>query len=155
MATPHDHPEESSQKEIKTQLQQMFKKMPEEIPVVLFARPGKNDVFADAARQALQYFAQLTDKIVFREFDLDHKQAKKWKVSHSPTLLIAPEKYAIRWLGAPVGEEGRIFLEAILYVGFGQTGISGASRKVLDQIKDKRHIKLFVSPSCPTAPPRR
>ena len=45
-----------------------------------------------------------------------------------------------------------MLVEALIYVGFKKTGISDQSLKVLDQIKDKRAIKLFVSPSCPYCP---
>jgi thioredoxin reductase (NADPH) len=151
MASTHNHAEHSEQ-QIEKELKQVFDKMPAKIPVFLFSRPGKNDVFSDAARQAVQYFSQLSGKIVFSEFDLSHEQAKKWGITASPTLLIDPERYNIRWLGAPIGEEGRIFIETLIYMGFKKTGISNQSLKVLNQIKNKRAIKLFVSPSCPYCP---
>lgn len=147
-----DHPESPAPQKTIRQLEVVFQKIPEIIPVYLFSRPGENDVFVEAARKAMGYFTRMTGRIILHELDLSHAQAEKWKISHSPTLLIAPEKYGIRWLGAPVGEEGRILLEALIYVGFRQTGMSDASRKVLDQIKDRRDIKMFVSPSCPYCP---
>ena len=152
MESTHDHPGDPSQQEVENELKQVFEKMPEKITVYLFAQPGKNDIFADMARQAIRYFRQLTDKINFREFDLSHDQAKKWNIENSPTILIDPENYNIRWLGAPVGEEGRIFIETLIYVGSKKTGIGQQALNVLNQIKDKRDIKLFVSPSCPYCP---
>jgi len=152
MATTHEHVHDPSQQEMEKELKQVFEKMPAEIPVYLFARTGKGDVFADTTRQALQYFSQLTNKITFHEFDLDHDLAKKWNIENSPTILIDPEHYSIRWLGAPIGEEGRIFIEALIFVGFKETGIGQQAANVLKQIKDKRAIKLFVSPSCPYCP---
>jgi len=146
----HDH--DPSQQEMEKELKQVFEKMPEEIPVYLFAQPGKNDIFADTARQAIQYFSQLTNKITFHEFDLNHDQAKKWNIENSPTILIDPEHYNIRWLGAPIGEEGRIFIETLIFVGFKKTDIGQQAANVLNQIQDKRDIKLFVSPSCPYCP---
>ena len=151
MDSTHEHPE-PSENEIEKELKQVFEKIPTEIPIFLFARRGKNDVYADAARNAITYFTRLSRKIVFHEFNLSSEQAKKWGIAESPTLLIDPEHYNIRWLGAPIGEEGRMLVEALIYVGFKKTGISDQSLKVLDQIKDKRAIKLFVSPSCPYCP---
>ena len=148
----HEHSGEPSQQEIEKELKQVFDKMPEEIPVYLFAQPGKNDVFSDAARQAIRYFRQLTHKIIFHEFDLDHDQAKKWNIVNSPTILIDPAHYNIRWLGAPIGEESRIFIETLIFVGYKKTGIGQQALNVLNQIKDRRDIKLFVSPSCPYCP---
>lgn len=152
MEPTHEHHDDPAQEQMERELKQVFDKIPEEIPIYLFARPGKNDVFTDTARQAIRYFRQLTGKIVFREFDLSHDEAKKWNIRNSPTILIDPEHYNIRWLGAPIGEEGRIFIEALIFVGFKKTGIGQQSLNVLKQIKDRRDIKLFVSPSCPYCP---
>ncbi|MDA3895557.1 MAG: FAD-dependent oxidoreductase [Desulfobacteraceae bacterium] len=152
MKPTHKHEHDPAQQEMEKELKQVFEKMPEEIPVYLFAQTGKNDVFADTARQAIQYFSQLTNKITFHEFDLDHDLAKKWNIENSPTILIDPEHYNIRWLGAPIGEEGRIFIETLIFVGFKKTGVGQQALNVLNQIKDKRDIKLFVSPSCPYCP---
>ena len=66
--------------------------------------------------------------------------------------LIAPDRYGIRWLGAPLGEEARTFLETILMVGSGMSGLSDQSRKVIEKIDSVRQIKVFVSPSCPYCP---
>ena len=97
-----------SERDFIAQLKTVFEKMPHEIPLYMFVEQGKDDDFIRASRQMVRAFRELTDKITFREFPLDHELAKKWQVTASPTLLIAPETYSIRWLGAPVGEEGRL-----------------------------------------------
>jgi hypothetical protein len=53
-----------------------------EVPIFLYTQPGQNDVFSDAARQAVRFFRQVTDKIVFREFNLSHESAKKQKIEY-------------------------------------------------------------------------
>jgi thioredoxin reductase (NADPH) len=145
----HDHyDQEASEKKIKD----LFEKIKNPIPVYLFAQRGKNDVFSDTARQVIRYFKELTGKIDFREFDVTHDMARKWDVTDSPTILIDPDRYHIRWLGAPLGEEGRIFVEALLLAGFRMSNLSKQSLSVIKQITEKRHIKLFVSFSCPYCP---
>ena len=94
----------------------------------------------------------VSSKITLREHDLDHELAKKWHITHSPTLLIAPDKYSIRWLGAPMGEEARTFLEILILVGLGQSQLSEQSLKVIKRIDSARQIKIFVSPTCPYCP---
>jgi thioredoxin reductase (NADPH) len=84
-----------------------------------------------------------------REYDLDHELARKWNITSSPTLVIAPEQYAIRWLGAPMGEEARTFLEILILVGLGKSQLSDQSMNV---IKSPRNVKIFVSPTCPYCP---
>lgn len=141
-----------SPQEAEKEFKKVFDKIEKPIPVYLFAQTIANDLFSDTARQVIRYFKELTGKVDFREFNLGHEFAEKWKVEHSPTILVDPEHYNIRWLGAPLGEEGRIFIEALLLTGFKKSNISNQSLGVLNQIKEPRNIKLFVSFSCPYCP---
>ena len=141
--------EETLQVEAQQELAKMFDRLTRDLPLFLFAQPGINDVFSDAARQVIRLFRQVTDKIVLREFSLDHEQAKKWNIEHSPTLLFDPDNYNIRWFGAPLGEEARIFLEALLLIGLRESGLSDQSIEMMQRMDGKRDIKVFVSASCP------
>jgi thioredoxin reductase (NADPH) len=134
------------------QLVDIFDKMPYEIPLFLFTSPGKNDLFSQAARQVIRLVREMAPKIDLREYDLDHKLARKWKVKYPPTLLVDPEHYHVRWVGAPMGEEARSFVEALIMMGYRDTNISDESLKILHKIESPRKIKLFVSPSCPYCP---
>jgi thioredoxin reductase (NADPH) len=134
------------------QLKATFDQLPNEIPLFLFTAKGHEDVFTQANREVIRAFRQLSEKITLREYDLDHEQAKQWNVTHSPTLVIAPEKYIIHWLGAPMGEEARTFLEIMILVGLGKSQLSDQALKVMQRIDSDRHIKIFVSPTCPYCP---
>ena len=134
------------------QLRKTFEQLPNEIPLILFADRSKEDVFVQACRQVIRAFRELTPKITLKEYPLDHELARKWRVDSSPTLLIDPEHYQIRWIGAPMGEEGRSFLEAMIMMGMGKSDLSDASRKVLSKIDTPRDVKIFVSPTCPYCP---
>lgn len=134
------------------EIRALFQNLSREIPIFLFAQPGKNDLFCDYARQAIRFFRQTTDKITLREFNLDHEKALKWKVDRSPTILFDPEQIHIKWLGAPLGEEARIFLEAILLLGSGQSGLNEQAKKVLQRIDSPKNIKVFISSTCPYCP---
>ena len=134
------------------QLKATFEQLPNEIPLYLFTAKGHEDVFTHANRQIIRAFRELSSKITLREYDLDHEMALKYNISHSPTLLIAPERYSIRWLGAPMGEEARTFLEILILVGLGKSGLSDQSLKVASRIDSARNIKIFVSPTCPYCP---
>ena len=79
------------------QLKKTFEQLPNEIPLYLFTAKGHDDVFTHANREVIRAFRQLTDKITMREYGLDHELAEKWNVTHSPTLVIAPQKYSIQW----------------------------------------------------------
>ncbi len=134
------------------QLRRTFDQIPNEIPLFLFVKRGQEDVFVQACRQIIRAFRELTSKISVREYDLGHELAAKWKVESAPTILIDPEHYNIRWVGAPVGEEGRSFLEAMILIGMGKSGLSEQSIGVMKRLHEERQVKVFVSPTCPYCP---
>lgn len=144
--------DETQMQQAQMELSRILSGLTKEIPVYLFTRGGENEVFNDAARHALRFFRQLTDKIVLREFDLSHETARQMGIDHSPTLVFDPDRYNVRWLGAPLGEEGRIFLEVLLRIGTGKSDLNEAAKGVLDRIDQPRHVKIFVSASCPYCP---
>ena len=148
----HEHTATDAEQAFLKQLRQTFDRMPREIPLYLFVSPGQDDVFVQASRQIIRAFRELTPKISVKEYSLGHELATQWGVDSSPTLLIDPDHYNIRWLGAPMGEEGRSFLEAMILIGMGKSGMSDQSLGVVKQIDTPRHLKVFVSPTCPYCP---
>ena len=138
--------------QVRRKLMELFGNLDHEVPLLLFTDPQINTQFCEAARSVIRAIRELTDKVSLREFDLKHDLAQKYNVSHSPTLLLDPEHFAIRWLGAPVGEEGRTFMEALSMLGYRKTELSGPSRDLLAKITEPRTIRLFVSPTCPYCP---
>ena len=147
-----DEGRESEAWEIERELRKTFDGMKNRIPLLLFTSPGKNEPFNEATRQTIRGIRQLTDKVDLLEFDLSHKMARKWNADRSPTLLFNPERYHIRWLGAPAGEEVRTFVQALIMMGQGTTSLQPQARKILDKIEGPRNIKIFVSPTCPYCP---
>lgn len=133
------------------QLRNTLENLPNDIDLVLFSGYTR-DVFTETTKQVIRAFREMTSRIRFREFDLSHPMAEKYGVDRAPTLLISPDRYRIRFLGGPLGEEGRTFLETLILVGTGKSGLSGQSLKVLKKIDTPRAIKVFVSPTCPYCP---
>jgi thioredoxin reductase (NADPH) len=135
------------------QLKRTFEQLPNEIPLLLFTEKGlEEQVFVQATRQIIRAFRELSPKITLKEYGLDHPLAKQHNVTSSPTLVIAPDRYSIRWLGAPMGEEARTFLEIMLLVGLGRSQLGEQSLKVARRIDSARQVKVFVSPTCPYCP---
>ena len=151
-SNPQEMENARSEEAFLRQLKEMFSKLTRDIPLFLFVDRNRDDVYAQACRQVVRAFREMTPRITIKEYPLDHELAAKWSVNTSPTLMIDPEHYNIRWIGAPMGEEGRSFLEAMLMLGTGQSNASDQSRQVLQRIDDPRHVKVFVSPTCPYCP---
>ena len=141
-----------NQDQFMRQLKQTFEKLPHAIPIYMFIERGRDDISAQTNRQIVRAFRELTSKITFREHPMDHELARKWDVDRSPSLLIAPERVNIRWIGAPLGEEGRIFLETLIFVGLGKSNLNEQTLKVLKKIDTPRRVKVFVSATCPYCP---
>ncbi|MFP4390881.1 MAG: thioredoxin family protein, partial [Desulfococcaceae bacterium] len=141
-----------SQQQIMAQLRRTFESFPHDIPIYHFVDRGKDDVFAQTNRQVVRAFRELSDKITMREYALDHELARKYNVTHSPTLVVAPERFNIHWVGAPLGEEGRTFLELLILVGMENSQLKEGAARVLHQIDEPRNVKVFVSPTCPYCP---
>lgn len=140
------------QGEIADQLRSVFANLPNTITLYLFTRKGENDILNRAAREIIQGFQTLTNKIEFKEYDTTHELARKWKVNSSPTIVFEPERYSIRYLGVPYGEEGRTFVGMLILLGLRTGNMSEQSVKVLQRIDSPRDVKIFVSATCPYCP---
>ncbi len=155
----HDHnhssPKPSEQamiEQAQVKMRALFAEMPQDVPLVLFSSPGAEDVFTRAAKEIIRVIQRFTPKVTLQAYDLNHKLARKWGVDHSPTLLFDPQHFKIRWQGAPMGEEGRAFVEALVMMGYRKSNASEQSKKILERVRSKRDIKLFVSITCPYCP---
>ncbi|MBI5583638.1 MAG: FAD-dependent oxidoreductase [Deltaproteobacteria bacterium] len=138
--------------QLQRQVAAVFEKMPYDVPLLLFTDPPKNEVFIQTAREVIRTFRNISSKISLREYGLTHKLAKKYNVDRVPTLLFDPDRYPLRWLGVPIGEEGRTFLEMLLIMGYREPGLERETQKILERIKEPRAMQLFVSPTCPYCP---
>jgi thioredoxin reductase (NADPH) len=125
----------------------------DDIAIEIFTENGKNDQFNEAAVSLVKALAELSDKLKVSFHTVGDAQSVKRNVTRTPTVLIAPDRYHIRYTGAPVGEEGRSFMMALMMASTGNTILTGpAMTKIKEQLHDKRDIQVFVSPTCPYCP---
>ncbi len=150
--TEKTHEQTFFQGEIADQLRAVFGNLPNTITLHLFTAKGNNDVLNKAAKELIQGFRMVTDKIILKEHDLSSDRARKWKVNSSPTILFEPDLYSIRYQGTPYGEEGRTFVGMLILLGLRESKLSGQSVKVVQRIAAPRDLKVFVSATCPYCP---
>jgi len=125
----------------------------EDVAIEIYTQKGKNDQFNEAAVSLVRALAELSDKLKVSYHTVGDAQSLMRNVTRTPTVLIAPDKYHIRYTGAPVGEEGRSFMMALMMASTRNTILNGpAETKIKEQLHDKRHIQVFVSPTCPYCP---
>lgn len=138
--------------DVRKQLLKTFDSLKNTVVLETFAHPGENDEFAEYMNKFCRDLAKLTDKIEVREHEIPSPRAEELGVTASPTLCINPDDYYIRFLGAPVGEEGKAFITAIVLVSLGMHGLSDVSGPLLEQLNEERMVQVFVSPTCPYCP---
>ena len=137
---------------MKKVLQKELAQMKGSVTLIAALSDEQNKPFNDFCRKLLEELSALTDKIRPVIVDPDSETAKKYHITRTPTFLIEPERYAIRFTGAPAGEETRTFLLSVIMASAGITMLSDASKKRLSELKENRNIKVFVSPTCPYCP---
>jgi thioredoxin reductase (NADPH) len=135
-------------------LKQDFSQLENPVSVLVFTdeENKENRPFGEFAVKFLRELSEITDKIRPAFEKLSGEAAKKYGVSRAPVILIEPEKYHVRLIGAPGGEEARTLIIAIVMASTGRTILSEEARKRLNELKEKRDIKVFVSPTCPYCP---
>jgi thioredoxin reductase (NADPH) len=130
-----------------------FKELKDDVIIEVYTKTGRNDQFNEATVSLMQALAGLSDKLKVSYQNIGDEKSVQRNVTRSPTVLIAPDKYRIRYTGAPVGEEGRSFLVAIMMASTNTPILSEPSiKKITDQLREKRDIQVFVSPTCPYCP---
>ncbi|QLA15324.1 FAD-dependent oxidoreductase [Desulfolutivibrio sulfoxidireducens] len=130
----------------------LFEKLTGPVVLEVYVSPDHNVPYNDYLVKFVRDLARLDARIEARFSDLSDETAKKRDVTFSPTLLLSPDAYAIRYLGAPLGEEVRTFMEILLRVSAGQSGLAEAAKKRLAALKDPRRVTVFVNPACPYCP---
>lgn len=128
-------------------LRQAFEALKAEVRLEVYTGPGANEELAQFTRQFATDLAALSNKIKASFHELGSQQARQRGVERSPTLLIAPDRYRLRYTGAPAGEEARSLLEGIFMASTGASRLTDASRRRLAELRERRRIKVFVSPT--------
>ena len=138
--------------ETKKILKTRFEELDEPVHLAVFTKKGENDEFNRMTVLFVKELTTISKKIEATFQQVGEKTAKKYDIKRSPTIMIQPEKYHIWYTGAPFGEEGRSFVDAILLVSNNNSMLTQKSRKQLAELTEKRHIMVFVTLSCPYCP---
>ncbi len=138
--------------EIRETLREALKGLKEEVALEVFTHKEVNADYNAATVELVNAIALLSPKIKASFFELESGQTNKRNVLRSPTVLLAPDAYAIKLTGSPLGEEGRSFLMSLLMISANSVILTPESVKRLAGLKEQRFIEIFVSPTCPYCP---
>ncbi len=129
-----------------------FKGLTRDVPIEVYTKKGDNDGYNEATSSVIKILAELSDKIKASFHEVGDEQSKKRNVLRSPTVLIAPDRYRIRYTGSPLGEEARSLLVSIMMASGGGGSLKAESLKRIEGLKDNRAVQIFVTPTCPYCP---
>lgn len=87
------------------------------------------------------------------ELGKDKEMFEKYDVQRIPTvILVGKNKGTIRYIGIPAGYEFTSFIEDIIDISKGEVDLREENIKKIENIKEKLHIQVFVTPTCPYCP---
>lgn len=134
-------------------LEDIFRGLQNPVSLHIFIDEATEDAtFATYMKQFAKDLTLLSEKIHVHLFSLTSEEAQKYDITLSPTLLVNPDQYQIRFTGAPLGEEARALIETIFLVSLGTSGLSPTSKQLLEKLTEPRHTMVFSSPGCPYCP---
>lgn len=131
----------------KTLRDTFFKDLQEDVAIEVFTLAGMNDQYNAATVALVRSLVSLSPKLRASFHTVGDQHSVKRNVTRSPSILIAPDKYRLRYTGAPMGEEGRSLLLAIMMASTGRTVLSEQGAKRLLELKDRREVQVYVSPT--------
>ncbi len=138
--------------DLKGVLKKEFQSLKSTVHIAVFTKKGINNEYNNYAIELFKELSELTSKIKVKKLSLNSKLARQKGITSSPAILIEPDKYDILFLGAPLGEEGRTLIGAIMLVSEGKGLLSTDSVSRIKELKEKRELMVFVSPTCPYCP---
>ena len=133
-------------------LLERFSELKDEVDLEVFFKQGENDPYNTLTVAFCLDLARLSNKIHTNINKIGEPKSEKYEVERSPTVLFNPEEYNIRLTGAPLGEEGKSFIQAIMMISNHESGLAEKSKKALAELSEPRHIQIFVTPDCPYCP---
>ncbi len=113
---------------------------------------GQECMFCKETKSLVKDVCSLSEKIelVLYDFTADADLAKEYGIDKIPATIITRNRTKnVRFFGIPSGYEYTSFIEAIIDVSRGSTGLKPETLQALKGIANDIHIQTFVTPTCP------
>ena len=149
----HDHhtpPDKILPPDVQAKLKKVFDGFHRDVDLHYFGS-GRDDE-DQLARDLIGAFALVSKRLRFTEHTLSDPEAALWGVTAGPTFAFNPGEIHVKYLGIPLGEEGRTLVETLVLLGHGHSGLSEQAAAVVKSLIEPRRVMVFVSPTCPYCP---
>ena len=123
--------------------------MKDEVSIVYFTQEMEC-AHCMETHQMLEEVSALSDKLALQVFDFqgDKAEAERYSIDKIPAIVIKHRKdYGIRFYGVPAGYEFASFLEDLIMVSQGDSGLSPRAKETLGSLAGPVHIQVFVTPT--------
>jgi glutaredoxin-like protein len=131
------------------EIRERLKEMVNPVRLIHFTQE-LNLEYGRETRQLVEEVAGLSDKIEVEVYNflLDKERVAEYGVDKVPATIVRNGKdYGIRFYGIPAGYEFSTFLDAILNVSKGDSGLKPESREKLAAVAEPVHLEVFVTPT--------
>ena len=132
-----------------TEIRDRLREMVEPVKLIHFTQE-LNLEYGLETRRLLEEVAALSDKLTLEvhNFLIDKEKVAEYGVDKVPATAIRNGKdYGIRFYGIPAGYEFSTFLDAILNVSKGDSGLKPESKEKLAAVTAALHLEVFVTPT--------
>ena len=132
-----------------TEIRERLREMVEPVKLIHFTQE-LNLEYGLETRRLLEEVAALSDKLTLEvhNFLIDKEKVTEYGVDKVPATVIRNGKdYGIRFYGIPAGYEFSTFLDAILNVSKGDSGLKPESKEKLATVTEPLHLEVFVTPT--------
>jgi len=136
------------------EIAEILSEMAGPVKLLLFVERD-NCVPCQTQHDLLKGVAALSDKLTLKRLNpRENRQAvEEYGIDRFPATLPLGEKdYGIRFFGVTGGQEFASFLEAILMISRGRSGLPAELEPLVEQIAKPVHLQVFVTLSCPYCP---
>jgi len=136
--------------EIVEQLREEFAQLAGPVRLAVFSQ-ALADPESEQVKRLVEEVAALEPRIRVEShnFVLDTARVEELGMRRTPGIAImgAEKDYGVRFYGVPAGYEFGTFIEAILDVAAGDSGLSETTRQALQELKQPVHLQVFSTPT--------
>ena len=138
----------------RAELVEILSHLQEPVKVLLFMEEEACPV-CEVQQQVMEAVTALSDKLELQVFQPSKHQAEmdEYGIDKFPaTVPVGEQDHGIRFFGITGGEEFRSFLQAIMMISTGDSGLAPQLEPLVRNIEEPVHIQVFVTLTCPYCP---
>lgn len=145
-------PEKLIPEDARVPLREHFDALVRKVELHVYTDESAQDVYSRFVRKVTEELTEIDSKIVI----VPHKGSEApEEMKTLPQIAIKGEGAVapvLTMVGAPLGEEGRVLVQAVMLAGSDESLATREAKDSLAALTEKRVIKVFGSGSCPYCP---